>query len=233
MNSAASTAAIPGVPSSSRPIPKKQDRLHAHVPGVRARPLDESPLAQGFTRPVNRFTGRPRRRALLPDDAEDLLLPAYDPAIKGSAAGCCAQSVARGGVEALAKGRTPGAELTTRAAPGPMRPCLVAVVDSAVSAQSSQYSAEDGHELRGPARRRMLPQSSGISAREVTDDRAMLSNGASHSWPECTLRNRLGAQRCPAREVRQLRALMTHQPLGDLSPRTISLGLVPQTSALR
>ena len=44
---------------------------------------DESRSLKGFTRPVNRFTEEAQERGLLPNDAEDLLLPDYDPAIKG------------------------------------------------------------------------------------------------------------------------------------------------------
>lgn len=44
---------------------------------------DESRSLKGFTRPVNRFTEEAQEKGLLPDDAEDLLLPDYDPAIKG------------------------------------------------------------------------------------------------------------------------------------------------------
>jgi hypothetical protein len=44
---------------------------------------EESRSLKGFTRPVNRFTEEAQEKGLLPDDAEDLLLPDYDPAIKG------------------------------------------------------------------------------------------------------------------------------------------------------
>lgn len=44
---------------------------------------DKSRSLKGFTRPVNRFTEEAQEKELLPNDAEDLLVPDYDPAIKG------------------------------------------------------------------------------------------------------------------------------------------------------
>jgi hypothetical protein len=38
---------------------------------------------KGFTRPVNRFTADAVEAGLLPEDADDLLAPDYDPSVKG------------------------------------------------------------------------------------------------------------------------------------------------------
>jgi len=43
----------------------------------------ESRSLKGFTRPVNRIMERLTEAGKLPEDAEDLLVPDYDPAVKG------------------------------------------------------------------------------------------------------------------------------------------------------
>lgn len=61
---------------------QERHRLCLSRSGLELGHLGESRSLKGFTRPVNRFPEEARERGLFPGDAEDVLLPDYDPAIK-------------------------------------------------------------------------------------------------------------------------------------------------------